>query len=85
MNNGNYENLPGFRRRSASCGGRVGGTTRRDNSAYAGRLQRGEAANGACIQFWVIGPQTLASESKSVQSSRTIIFGDLILTGLIAV
>ena len=46
------------------------------------KLQGDEPAHGICMPFGAIGHQALASESKGVQVSRTIIFAGLTLTGL---
>ena len=53
----------------------------RDPSAFAGGC---EICSRACMPFWAIGYQALASRSKPVQVSRTIIFDGLTLTGLTA-
>ena len=60
-----------MRRRAASHGGRV-------PPSIAGSCK-------VCLRvgmpFWAIGYQALASQSKAVQLSPTIIFGGLTLTG----
>ncbi len=60
-----------FRCRSASNGGRAGRTGHHHREGFR-------------APFGAIGHQGLASESKAVQGSRTIIFAGLALTGLTA-
>ena len=55
-------------------------------SAFAKALRRtGKYTYGTSVAIWAVGHQALASASKSVQGSRTMIFDGLSLTGLTAV